>query len=547
MAQLQCRVWTAAVLMAAAVGSSPALAGSGDTCAEATEISALPFSSTGSTCGAGNDFTNEVAGTAECPDLPKGYGGDDVFFKLNLEQGNQVAFDLALPPGAKGDLALFLVRAPSCSDPRICAGNSVDLIGAGVGPERIKANAQAYPSGTYYLIIDSKLSAPDPASCGPYALTVSGHLSAFCGNGALDPGEVCDDGNASGNDCCAADCKSKAAAGTVCRPSNSPCDVAETCNANGTCPVNAVQPAGTVCRPAGGLCDVAELCDGVTASCPLDRFFPAGAVCRPAVGVCDQTESCTGAQPSCPTDVFKAAGTACGIATLCQKVPTCNASAVCAPGGPVSCEDNNPCTLDGCHPILGCQHAPICQDAGADASGPDGATDGASDTGTSDMSLAPDVPAPDSKGGPMLVPDGAPAAVDGREGVDSAIDAPPGRDTAPTSRDTAPTSDGTPSPPDTRTDGPMMPPSGAPDANAGDIDASGPRMANDGGAGSASDVDPTTMQGFLPTDAGFKLPGSGQSGCSCQLGAGPGSSSGLLSSLIGLTFIALLALRRRTD
>src|SRR5205814_8536156 len=172
------------------------------------------------------------------------------FFKLTLDQGNQVAFDLDLPAGATGDLALFLVRAPSCSDPQVCAGNSVDLIGAGVGPERIKANAQAYPSGTYYLIVDSKLSSPDQASCGAYALTVTGHLSAFCGNGTVEPGEVCDDGNSNGNDCCAADCKSMAAAGTVCRGANTPCDVAETCNADGTCPADAVRPAGTVCRPS---------------------------------------------------------------------------------------------------------------------------------------------------------------------------------------------------------------------------------------------------------------------------------------------------------
>ena len=59
-----------------------------------------------------------------------------------------------------------------------------------------------------------------------------------CGNGVVDLGEACDDGNTLDGDCCSADCQ--------------------------------VEPAGTICRPVGGDCDVAETCDGVASACPAD-------------------------------------------------------------------------------------------------------------------------------------------------------------------------------------------------------------------------------------------------------------------------------------
>jgi MYXO-CTERM domain-containing protein len=524
---------TASLMLAAAV--TPALAASGDTCADATAIASLPFSKSGTTCGAGDDFSNVANGTAVCTDLPKDYGGDDVFFNLVLEKGNQVAFDLTMPPGATGDLALFLVRAPSCGDPLVCAGNSVDLIGAGVGPERIKANLQAYPAGTYYLIVDSKLAAPDPASCGAYALTVTGHLSAFCGNGTVDPGEVCDDGNASDGDCCSADCQNKAAAGTVCRASAGACDIAETCNADGTCPsANAVKPSGTACRPVAGKCDTAEVCDGVTAGCGADRFLSAGTVCRAALGICDRTETCTGTGPACPADAFQAPGTSCGAPTTCQMAPSCNGSGACVPGGPVSCEDNNSCTVDSCNPFFGCLHANMCQDGGVDAAG-----DGSRDTAAPD-GLAPDVSRPPadmaaSDVDRTLVPDAPLPARDAAPPIDTTVDS-PGADVTSVPQDGAP-------PPEAGIafDGSALPRDGL----GSILDSGSAKGELDGAPGSAPDSGPTSPQTlgdggemqFLPT----------KSGCSCALGAGDRSTEGTPAALLAVALIALVALRRRAS
>src|SRR5262249_48105977 len=82
-------------------------------------------------------------------------------------------------------------------------------------------------------------------TCAP----VGGYL---CGNGRVDPGEMCD-GSVPGTECCAPDCT--------------------------------LRPAGQVCRPAvSTVCDVAESCDGLSGACPADR-------------VADPTTSCSVQDP----------------------------------------------------------------------------------------------------------------------------------------------------------------------------------------------------------------------------------------------------------
>src|SRR5262249_33429374 len=102
--------------IAALVGTLPtrAHAAGGDTCAEATTITTLPFTDASEgTCGFENDVTN--SGPAACADLPGTYPGPDVFYKIVLGTGNDVAFSLTMPSGATGDLALFLIDDSPCS------------------------------------------------------------------------------------------------------------------------------------------------------------------------------------------------------------------------------------------------------------------------------------------------------------------------------------------------------------------------------------------------------------------------------------------------
>jgi cysteine-rich repeat protein len=63
-----------------------------------------------------------------------------------------------------------------------------------------RSNLFHLDAGTYYLFADS-----EAAVAGEYDLTLD-FQAPICGDGALNPGEVCDDGNTQAGDGCAADC-----------------------------------------------------------------------------------------------------------------------------------------------------------------------------------------------------------------------------------------------------------------------------------------------------------------------------------------------------
>lgn len=63
-----------------------------------------------------------------------------------------------------------------------------------------------------------------------------------CGNGLLDPGEACDDGNTEDGDCCSADCQ-------LPEPDGTACTVASECLTGGTCNSGICQGAQVSCHP----------------------------------------------------------------------------------------------------------------------------------------------------------------------------------------------------------------------------------------------------------------------------------------------------------
>ena len=146
-----------------------------------------------------------------------------------------------------------------------------------------------------------------------------------CGDGVLDPGEQCDDGNLQDGDCCSSTCTFEAAT-TLCRPAAGPCDVAEFCTgSSGSCPIDQFQPATLECRGAIGPCDQAEFCTGHDSACPADAMKPATVVCRAAAGPCDAADTCTGSDPACPADrkstgVCRPAAGGCDVAETCDGV-----------------------------------------------------------------------------------------------------------------------------------------------------------------------------------------------------------------------------------
>ena len=49
-------------------------------------------------------------------------------------------------------------------------------------------------------------------------------------------------------------------------------------------------------------------------------------------------------------------GTACADGSVCTVFATCDGQGECVPEVQLPCEDNNPCTIDGCSPDTGCFH-----------------------------------------------------------------------------------------------------------------------------------------------------------------------------------------------
>src|SRR5262245_34929582 len=179
-----------------------------------------------------------------------------------------------------------------------------------------------------------------------------------CGDGVVDSGEQCDDGNNQNGDCCSSNCQIEAA-GTVCRPAAGACDVAETCTgSSGSCPADGFVSSSTVCRAAAGVCDLVENCTGTSAACPADA--KSTALCRPSAGVCDVAESCDGVGNTCPADALASPGTVCRPAAgICDVAETCTGANVACPADGVAA------AATVCRPAAGvCDVAESCTGGG---------------------------------------------------------------------------------------------------------------------------------------------------------------------------------------
>jgi len=158
---------------------------------------------------------------------------------------------------------------------------------------------------------------PVPGSSINAAQSLVPFTRGLCGNAALESGELCDDGNTTGGDCCGATCQYEAQA-SVCSDGNA-CTVS-TCNGSGTC--DAGPPV---------ICSNGLYCDGAES-------------CNPASG-------CVAGAPPSLDDGLVCTADSCD--ELLDQV-------VHAPNAGV-CDDADACTADVCDAVLGCAHATIPQ------------------------------------------------------------------------------------------------------------------------------------------------------------------------------------------
>ena len=200
-----------------------------------------------------------------------------------------------------------------------------------------------------------------------------------CSHSNQSDGASCDDGLAcSGTDSCKVGACSQHSQACIGCTSDADCaslDDANACNgkvgcAAGQCAVDVKSVvvcdhskdgpcAASQCDAKSGKCAVADLAEGAT--CSDGDVCSSGDACTK--GSCAASQGCDDANP-CTADGCDAkgcthtatAGVSCSDDSTCTSGDACDGSGACA-GKKALCNDDNPCTDDGCDPKTGCTKA----------------------------------------------------------------------------------------------------------------------------------------------------------------------------------------------
>jgi cysteine-rich repeat protein len=185
-------------------------------------------------------------------------------------------------------------------------------------------------------------------------------LTPCCGNGSLDAGELCDDGNRLACDGCNDVCTPE----PPCPPDGNPCTL--DCDPDDGC---VYEPqSGTPCPADGDVCTT-DVCAGGTCihppatcddgiACTIDACDPeVGCTATPSDTLCDDGNDCTtdtcGVVGGC-TSIVRPDFAPCDDGSLCTTDDVCLTGQCVGTGIPLGCDDGNPCTVDSCDPTFGC-------------------------------------------------------------------------------------------------------------------------------------------------------------------------------------------------
>ncbi len=209
-----------------------------------------------------------------------------------------------------------------------------------------------------------------------------------CDTGICVPGapKNCDDGNGCTTDAClpASGCTQTNDEGKGCEADGNPCTAGDQC-LGGACKAGKLKECASgdaciagKCSPASGKCEFKEL----TASCDDGNPCTAKDACKDGFctgdpASCDDNNTCT--TDACKKDsgcVHSPSKAPCDDGSACTLQDTCaKTKCVGLPLTATDCDDNNPCTTEGCDPkatgkgkLAGCTHqdnTATCDDGNA--------------------------------------------------------------------------------------------------------------------------------------------------------------------------------------
>jgi len=242
-----------------------------------------------------------------------------------------------------------------------------DWADADTGAEEVPAatDTDATPSG-----VDAADSADSAADTPEVAET------AAADDGTVLPDVVTLDADLDGGDAAgAADAPANADAdvddGDAAGAPDGPSDAeAAACVVGADCPAPQTDCGSWQCLQ--GQCDWQPFADGMPCggnACTPSATCENGACILGAPAVCDDQNPCTidGCDPATGCTTLPADDTACSDGNACTLGDHCQAGA-CQAGSLGDCADGNACTTDGCDPATGCLHDPNsqpCQDGNA--------------------------------------------------------------------------------------------------------------------------------------------------------------------------------------
>lgn len=180
-------------------------------------------------------------------------------------------------------------------------------------------------------------------------LGLAGQVQAgVCGNGAVESGEQCDDGNTTARDGCSANCLSDETCGNgvVDADLDTPeaCDDGNDDNTDACLDTCAAASCGDGNVQAG-----VEACD--------DGNVADGDCCGSSCQLAAEGDACTDDGVSCTSDSCDAAGTCqhqgddqvCDDGWWCNGAETCDSGSGCQAGTAPDCDDGLSCTVDACN------------------------------------------------------------------------------------------------------------------------------------------------------------------------------------------------------